>query len=212
MCRWKRHWGWSWARNIPGRDCAGSISGAWSNVTRLSCWVPSAGFLASVLDAARRTPEVPGRRRYEQAALDLIGHPDDLGTHASVLVDGELLVTGRLLLVALGGTRHRGGSFELLPRSVLDDGLLDVCAIEMPSPARLGELFVAVAGGCHLEEPEVTYAKGRKVVIEAAGDEAVPVECDGDVMAGALPPTQSATFEIVVGALVAWAGDPPPAG
>lgn len=172
----------------------------------------SAGFLASVLDAARSTPGVPGRWRYEQAALELISHPEDLGTDARVLVDGELLVTGRLLLVALGGARHRGGSFELLPGSVLDDGLLDVCAIEMPSPGRLGELFAAVAGGRHLGEPEVIYARGRNVVIEATGDEAVPVEHDGDLMAGALPPAQSVTFEVVVGAVAAWAADPPPAG
>lgn len=172
----------------------------------------SAGFLASVLDGARRTPEVPGRHRYEQAALELIGHPDDLGADVRVLVDGELLVTGRLLLVALGGARHRGGSFELLPGSVLDDGLLDVCAIEMPSPARLGALFMAVAGGSHLGEPEVTYARGHNVVIEAIGDEATPIECDGDLMAGALPPAQWLTFDVVPGALPVWAGDPPPAG
>jgi diacylglycerol kinase (ATP) len=111
--------------------------------------------------------------------------------------------------VVLGGARHRGGSFELLPDSVLDDGLFDVCAIEMPSPTRFGELFVAVAGGCHLGEPEVTYARGHNVVIEATGDEAVPVEYDGDLMAGALPAGQSVTFEVVGGALTAWAADPP---
>jgi diacylglycerol kinase (ATP) len=172
----------------------------------------SAGFLASVLDAAQRTPEVPGRPRYEHAALELIGHPDELGTDVRVLVDGEVLVAGRLLLVVLGGARHRGGSFELLPGSVLDDGLFDVCAIEMPSPTRFGELFVAVAGGSHLGEPEVTYARGHNVVIEATGGEAVPVEYDGDLMAGELPAGQSVTFEVIGGALTAWAADPPPAG
>jgi hypothetical protein len=50
------------------------------------------------------------------------------------------------------------------------------------------------------------------VVIEAAGDAAVPVEFDGDLMAGALPPGQSVAFDVVGGALAAWAGDPPPAG
>jgi len=172
----------------------------------------SAGFLASVLDVARGTPEVPGRRRYEEAALELVGHPDDLGTDARVLVDGKLLASGRLLLVALGGARHRGGSFELLPGSVLDDGLFDVCAIEMPSPARLGALVVAVTGGRSLGEPEVTSARGRHVVIEAVGDEATPVEYDGDLIAGGLPPAQSVTFDVVAGALPVWAGDPPPAG
>ncbi len=172
----------------------------------------SAGFLARVVDVARDIPEVPGRRRYEQAALELIGRPHELGSDVRVLVDGALLVSGHLLLGALGGARHRGGSFELLPDSVLDDGRLDVCAIEMPLPARIGELFLAVAEGRHLGQPEVTYARGHNVVIEANGDEPVPVECDGDLLPGALPPGRSITFDVVAGALAVWAGDPPPAG
>ncbi len=172
----------------------------------------SAGFLASVLDAALHMSEVRGRRRYEEAAADLIARPECLGTDASVLVDGRLLVSGRLLMVALGGARHRGGAFEFLPESLLDDGLFDVCAIEMPSPDRLGQLAVAVVNGHHREEPEVTCARGRSVVIEAIGAEGVPIEYDGDLMAGALAPGRSVSFEIVGGALAVWAGDPPPAG
>ena len=172
----------------------------------------SAGFLASVLDAARATPRVTGRRRYEQAALELIGRSDALGTDARVFVNGELLVEGRLLLVALGGARHRGGSFELLPGSVLDDGLFDVCAIKMTSSARLGELLLAVAAGMHLKEPEVTSAKGRTVTIEAIGDQPVPVEFDGDVVNGPASPVRTVTFDVIGGALAVWAGDPPPAG
>lgn len=172
----------------------------------------SAGFLATVLDRARSTPAVPGRRRYEEAAVELLGHPEVLGFDAGVQVDGEPVADGRLLMVAIGGARHRGGSFELLPESVLDDGLLDVCAIEMPTPDRLGELGVAAAAGRHLGEPEVTYTKGHTVAIEATGSEAVPVEHDGELIAGALPPGASMHFGVVAGALECWAADPPPAG
>lgn len=172
----------------------------------------SAGFLASVLDAARAAPNVTGRQRYEQAALELIGRPDAMGTAVRVVVNGELLVEGRLLLVALGGARHRGGSFELLPRSLLDDGLFDICAVTMAPSARLGELLLSVAAGTHLEEPEVTYAQGQKVTIEAVGSQPVPVELDGDVLDASAPSLRTVTFEVIDGALAAWAGDPPPAG
>jgi hypothetical protein len=58
----------------------------------------------------------------------------------------------------------------------------------------------------------VSYARGRTVVIEGTGDRATPVECDGDLVADALPPAQPLTFAVVAGALPVWAGDPPPAG
>lgn len=172
----------------------------------------SAGFLASVLDAASAAPRIKGRQRYEQAALELIGRPDTLGWDARVLVDGELLVEGRLLLVALGGARHRGGSFELLPRSLLDDGLFDVCAIRMTSPSRLTELLLAVVAGTHLEEPEVTYAKGHRVTIEALGGQTVPVELDGDVLDVRAPSKRTVTFEIIARVLPVWTSDPSLAG
>jgi diacylglycerol kinase (ATP) len=172
----------------------------------------SVGFLANVVDAARAMPSVTGRQRYEAAALELIGRSDSLGTDARVLVDGELLVEDRLLLVALGGARHRGGSFELLPGSELDDGLFDVCAITMTSSARLLELLLAVAAGAHRDEPEVSCAKGRTVTINATRDQPLPVESDGDVVDRPGSPIRSVTFDVIAAALPVWAADPPVAG
>jgi diacylglycerol kinase (ATP) len=172
----------------------------------------SAGFLARVLDQARAAPAGTGRQRYEQSALELIGRPDDLGTDVRVLIDGTVLIEGHLLLVALGGARHRGGSFELLPRSMLDDGLFDVCAIRATSPARLAELLLAVTTGTHLEQPEVAYAKGNTVTIEATGKGSMLVESDGDVVDGKAQPVRTVTFEVIGAALKVWAGDPPLCG
>ncbi len=184
----------------------------------------SAGFLAAVLDVAGATTDLQGRQRYEQAAIRLIGHPEELGAEVRVLVDGEPMAEGRLLLAAMGGARHRGGSFELLPRSVLDDGMLDVCAIAMPpgdragAVERLGQLFVEVLGGRHLEEPEVAYSRGESVVIEALrarGDEdtgRVHFEYDGELVEGGIEPGGSLTCTVIPGAVPIWAGDPPLAG
>lgn len=172
----------------------------------------SAGFLAQVLERARRITGVAGRQRYEQAALELLEHSDALGTDVRVVVDGVVVVEGRQLLVAVGGARHRGGAFELLPRSVLDDGLLDVCAIASTSRVRLGELLLAVTEGTHLNEPEVVYAQGTTVTIHALGTSPTPMESDGDVFEGDASHRLSATFEIICAALEVWAGDPPLSG
>jgi diacylglycerol kinase (ATP) len=171
----------------------------------------SAGFLASVLEAARAS-SVIGRPRYEQAAVELLGRSDELGTNVRVLVDGQLLVEGEFLLVALGGARHRGGWFELLPDSVLDDGLFDVCAIATTSPARLGELLVEVIAGTHLDEPEVTSAKGRTVIIETLGPRPTALEVDGDVLDFTGTTPRTVTFDVVDNALAVWSLSPPPAG
>lgn len=170
----------------------------------------SAGFLARVLEAARAS-SVTGRSRYEQAAIELLGRSDELGMGVRVLIDGQLLVEGEFLLVALGGARHRGGWFELLPDSVLDDGLFDVCAIATTSAARLGELLVEVLAGTHLDEPEVTSAKGRTVSIEALGPRPMALEVDGDVLDFTATATRTVTFEVVGHALAVWSLDSPPA-
>lgn len=172
----------------------------------------SVGFLAHVLETARAMPSVTGRPRYEAAALELIGRAHDLGTNARVLVDGDLLAEGRLLLVALGGARHRGGSFEILPGSQLSDGLFDVCAIQMTSSSRLVDLLTAVAAGAHRDEPEVTCARGRTVTIDALEVQPLPVESDGDVLDGPGSPIHSVTFDVIAAALPVWATDPPVAG
>jgi diacylglycerol kinase (ATP) len=68
----------------------------------------------------------------------------------------------------------------LLPRSVLDDGLLDVCVTAEVSRERLGELAALVPAGTHLGEREVTYARGTAVRIERVDGEALEIEHDGD--------------------------------
>lgn len=172
----------------------------------------SAGFLASVLEAASVPSDLAGRQRYEQAAIELMGRPDELGTPVRVTVDDQLLVEGRFLLVALGGARHRSGSFELLPRSVLDDGLLDVCAIAMTPASRFAELLLCVVNGTHVHEPEVTYVQGRRVTIEAVTDQPAQVEVDGDVLDGWPSTERAMTFEVLHRSLPAWTLEPAPAG
>lgn len=84
-------------------------------------------------------------------------------------------------LVAVGGARHRSGTFQLLPRSVLDDGLLDVCVVAGVDATGFVELAGAVMEGSHLSDPRVSYAQGSTVVVERTDGQPLIFESDGDV-------------------------------
>ncbi|HEX8743247.1 MAG TPA: diacylglycerol kinase family protein [Thermoleophilaceae bacterium] len=123
-----------------------------------------------------------------------------------VVVDGELLHEGGVSLCTIGGVRRFGrGSFEVLPRSLLDDGLLDVCAVQDVAQERLVALAALVPDGRHVHEPEVAYAQGRSISIERLDGHDLAIEHDGDPYRA----TQSLTLDVVeaaVPALVGWRG------
>jgi diacylglycerol kinase (ATP) len=98
-----------------------------------------------------------------------------------VIVDGVELRRGPAMLATVGGVRRFGrGAFELLPESLIDDGLLDVCVIDAVPAERVGELAALVPNGTHVREPEVGYARGRTVIVESLDGAPFQIEHDGD--------------------------------
>jgi diacylglycerol kinase (ATP) len=98
-----------------------------------------------------------------------------------VAVDGRVLHEGGAMLVTVGGVRRFGrGAFALLPRSVLDDALLDVCVTAEVTTERLAELAALVPAGAHVAEGEVTYERGAIVRIERLDGAGLEIEHDGD--------------------------------
>jgi diacylglycerol kinase (ATP) len=98
-----------------------------------------------------------------------------------VAIDGRVLHEGGAMLVTVGGVRRFGrGAFALLPRSILDDALLDVCVTAEVTSERLAELAALVPAGTHLAEAEVVYERGRSVRIERLDGEGLEIEHDGD--------------------------------
>lgn len=137
-----------------------------------------AGLTAEVLHAA--PSELRGRDRLragmERAAARFTPYP------GRVTVDGAVVHEGRTVFVNVGGGRHRAWQYLILPHSILDDGLLDVCAVgaEVP-PAEVPELL---RGGRHLTEPGVVYRRGQHVVIERTDGLPLCLEHDGELVAG----------------------------
>jgi diacylglycerol kinase (ATP) len=129
-------------------------------------------------EAQEGPPQDPQQRYWEaigDALRTLAAFP------ARVAVDGEVLYEGGATLATVGGVRRFGhGSFDVLPRSLLDDGLLDACVIAEVSEDGLAALVQLVPAGRHLDRPEVAYAQGRAVEITRTDGAPLSLEHDGD--------------------------------
>jgi diacylglycerol kinase (ATP) len=143
------------------------------------------GLVAEVAAAVERTKEDGteddvGPERYATAFVEVVQGFEPFP--CVVTVDGEVIHEGPTTFVSIGGVRSfGGGSFKLLPRSVLDDGLLDVCAVAGTTDSDLfQEVAQQVLAGEHLGHPRVAYAQGREVTIERTDGAPLAVEHDGD--------------------------------
>lgn len=159
----------------------------------------STGFLAEVLLAARAVePSVKGLDRYLAAAVDVLravpAHP------TRVTVDGVVLAEGPMSSVSIGGGRFRARSFQFLPQSLLDDGLLDVSTIDALDPSAVADLVPLMPSGQHLGRPYVRYGRGTSVVVERTDGLPLVAEFDGSVWAAA---GSRLTVEIIPQALSA---------
>ncbi|WP_031089539.1 diacylglycerol/lipid kinase family protein [Streptomyces sp. NRRL WC-3549] len=155
------------------------------------------GVIADALIKARDIP-LTGRDLYTKAFADTaaayVPYP------GRVTVDGRVVHEGPTVLANVGGGRYRGGRYLVLPDSLLDDGLLDVCVIG-------GGLAAADVPGltleaAHLGHPATVYARGRTITVERTDGRRLPLEHDGEYQHGI---GASATFEVMPGALPVWA-------
>ena len=168
-----------------------AVRGVDSGRTAVAMLGATAGLIAEVVQVSEGLSGVSGRERYAAATGPALEAHEPFPVR--VVLDGEVLVEGPVSLVAVGGARHRSGTFQLLPRSVLDDGLLDVCVIGGVGAAGFVELAGDVVAGEHLGHPEVAYGQGRSVRIQRSDGAPLVFEHDGDVW-----PVDDAAVEVAV--------------
>ncbi|MER5472054.1 diacylglycerol kinase family protein [Streptomyces sp. NPDC002935] len=138
------------------------------------------GVVADVLAAANRLTGLAGRDRYRQAVADVVAAHRPYP--ARITVDGEVVHEGAVHLTNIGGGRYRAGQFRLMPHSVLDDGLLDLCAFD--GTCDLLELLNLTREGRHVERPGVIYTRGRHFVVERTDGAPLSLEYDGEMADG----------------------------
>ncbi len=137
----------------------------------------SAGIFRDILMEATHMTSIPGRERYQQAAMEVLNTVELF--EAEIRVDGSVLAAGRFVLVAVGGARYRGGILPILPLSELSDGLLDVCAVSAQRRDDAMSALLQVVGGEHVGQPGIFYSKGSTV--EIFSEKVLPLEYDGEI-------------------------------
>ena len=116
----------------------------------------------------------------------------------SVAVDGETVCEGDMWQATVGGVKaFMRGTFKVLPKSELDDGLLDACVVVNPSIDDFAELSTLMPQGEHLDHHAITYVQGGRVHIERTDGGLLALEHDGDPQ----PRARAVDLEVVPGAL-----------
>ena len=103
---------------------------------------------------------------------------------ACVTVDGSPLIDGDYLLCSVANGRYVGGAYMCAPRSLNDDGLLEVCAVDTISRLSVPKLIKVYQAGEHLDSPcfekIIHYTRGKR--IEVHFDEDMVISLDGELV------------------------------
>jgi diacylglycerol kinase (ATP) len=95
-----------------------------------------------------------------------------------VEADGERL-EARAHQVVVANARYYGGGMQIAPRSITDDGMLDVLAFVGPKSDAF-TILPRVYRGAHLPHRGIVELRARRVWVKS--DLPWPIEADGEVL------------------------------
>ena len=132
----------------------------------------------------KRWPLLGGKNAYYAGvAAAFLSGTVNKGT---VYADGEKLNDETFLLCTVANGTHVGGSFKCAPRSIVNDGLMEVCLLHTMSRLRMPLLIGKYQRGQHLEDPAckdvIEYRQAAKVTLEFP--EETEISCDGELIKG----------------------------
>jgi diacylglycerol kinase (ATP) len=126
--------------------------------------------VARVMTNVRRKWLIGGRNAYTTGIV--VGLVKAMKNPCRVSVDGELInPKGTILLCTVANGQYVGGSFRCAPRSLDNDGLLEVCLVHPVSHFTFARFVSGYTKGEHLDDPNfapyVEYRRGKVIEVEA---------------------------------------------
>ena len=126
--------------------------------------------VAQTMMKVRRKALIGGKNAYTTGVV--AGLFTAMKNACRVIVDGELLnPDGNILLCTIANGQYVGGSFRCAPRSLDNDGLLEVCVVKPISVLTFVSLVKVYTEGTHLDDDRfakiLKYRRGKKIEIEA---------------------------------------------
>ncbi len=139
--------------------------------------------VAQTMMNVRRKKFIGGNNAYTTGVV--AGLFKGMKNHCRVTVDGELLnPNGEILLCTVANGQYVGGAFRCAPRSLDNDGLLEVCLVHPVSHMKFLQLMSGYREGTHLEDPRfakyIVYRRGK--VIEVDAPEGFVYAVDGELV------------------------------
>lgn len=140
--------------------------------------------VAKTMIEVKNKPIIGGNNAYPTGVVKALLF--SMRTYCRMIVDGETISDGDMLLCTVANGQYVGGSYRCAPRSLPDDGLAEVCLVKPVSRLRFLKLMNAYKAGEHLEDPRfsdtILYRRGR--IIEVSGKLGFAVSLDGEIVEG----------------------------
>lgn len=137
--------------------------------------------VAKTIQKIRRKPIIGGGRAYGVGVATAL--LTAMRTKCSILVDGEEISNGKILLCTVANGHYVGGSFHCAPRAEVDDGLLEICRIRCIHHFRFLKLLKPYTNGEHLDSEEfqkdLVYRRSDHIVISGEG---LSFSLDGEII------------------------------
>lgn len=137
--------------------------------------------VAKAMNKLRRNILFGKKRAYPFAVV--WGFLFGMRNRCTVYADGELLNTSDILLCTVSNGKYVGGSYFNAPKSLNNDGLLEVCLVKPIARLRFLSLIKYYVAGTHIDNPKfkdiVVYRQAKKVTID--GPEGFCVSIDGEI-------------------------------
>lgn len=152
--------------------------------------------VAKTMIKVKRKKLIGGKRAYVTGVVTALIKA--MKNDCTVTVDGEQLNDKKILLCTIANGNYVGGSFKCAPRSVNNDGLLEVCLIKKISRFRFVSLLGPYTAGEHLDDEKfkdcIVYRRGKSIHVSAP--EGFSMSVDGEIVDGT-----EFDIEVVPGAL-----------
>ena len=126
-----------------------------------------------------------------------------IGQNLRITADGAPFYEGPLLLATAGNGGYCGGGIRSCPFAILDDGEMELMAIEDMSRLSFLSKFLKYRSGMLFEisgiENVVTYRRAKKITVEPLADDTMTFVADGETLQ-----TGKLTIEVLPQALSVW--------
>lgn len=167
---------------------------------RYSINVCNFGFEAAVAETmsrVRRKKLIGGKNAYTTGIVKALF--TNMRNKCTVIADGEVInPNGTMLLCTVANGQYVGGAYNCAPRSLYNDGLLDICFVKPVSIFTFLRLISKYKEGKHLDDPKfqkyIVYRRAKRVEVHSKKESSICI--DGEVLS-----STDYTIEIIPNAI-----------